>query len=86
VLSLKQYDSFGGSDEGITDRSGHAQVDPFDGFGGQWGYQTDRETGLVLCGQRYYDPASGRWITRDPIGYAHAAPRLPCRRNAAVLR
>jgi RHS repeat-associated protein len=23
----------------------------------------------VLCGHRYYDPATGRWLTRDPIGY-----------------
>jgi len=39
-------------------------------FGAQWGYYTDGETGLVLCGHRYYDPARGRWLTRDPIGYA----------------
>jgi RHS repeat-associated protein len=39
-------------------------------FGGQWGYYTDSETGLVLCTQRYYDPAAQRWVTRDPIGYA----------------
>jgi RHS repeat-associated protein len=39
-------------------------------FGGQWGYYTDSETGLVLCTQRYYDPNAQRWVTRDPIGYA----------------
>jgi len=39
-------------------------------YGAQWGYYTDGETGLVLCGHRYYDPAHGRWLTRDPIGYA----------------
>jgi RHS repeat-associated protein len=39
-------------------------------FGGQWGYYTDSETGLILCTQRYYDPAAQRWVTRDPIGYA----------------
>jgi RHS repeat-associated protein len=38
-------------------------------FGGQWGYYTDSETGLILCTQRYYDPAAQRWVTRDPIGY-----------------
>jgi len=43
-------------------------LDPF-GFGGKWGYYTDEETGLVLCTFRYYDPRTGRWLTRDPIGY-----------------
>ena len=54
----------------MTERPGYAQYDPYDGFGGEWGYQTDKETGLVLCGARYYDPSTGRWLTRDPIGYA----------------
>ena len=40
------------------------------GYGAQWGYYTDAETGLILCGHRYYDPAKGRWLTRDPVGYA----------------
>ncbi|HEY3330283.1 MAG TPA: hypothetical protein VGK19_09710 [Capsulimonadaceae bacterium] len=36
--------------------------DPHDpvGFGGQYGYYTDRDTGLVLCTHRYYDPVRGR--------------------------
>ena len=38
-------------------------------YGAQWGYYTDGETSLVLCGHRYYDPAQGRWLNRDPIGY-----------------
>jgi len=29
------------------------------GYGAQWGYYTDAETGLILCGHRYYDPARG---------------------------
>ena len=33
------------------------------------GYQ-DPETGLVLMGHRYYDPATWRFLTRDPIGTA----------------
>ena len=36
----------------------------------KYGYYTDAETGLILCLHRYYDPAAGRWFTRDPIGYA----------------
>jgi RHS repeat-associated protein len=43
--------------------------DPF-GFGAQWGYYTDTEMGLSLLTWRHYDPASGRFLTRDPIGYA----------------
>ncbi|HRT10484.1 MAG TPA: RHS repeat-associated core domain-containing protein [Candidatus Paceibacterota bacterium] len=30
-------------------------------------YQDD-ETGLVYYGYRYYDPSTGRWLSRDPIG------------------
>ena len=25
------------------------------------------ESGLVYCGYRYYSPAQGRWIGRDPV-------------------
>jgi RHS repeat-associated protein len=28
----------------------------------------DSETGLYYYGYRYYDPATGRWPSRDPIG------------------
>jgi len=40
------------------------------GFGGQAGYYTDAETGLILCTHRHYDPQQGRFLTRDPLGYA----------------
>lgn len=43
--------------------------DPF-GYGAQWGYYTDRESGLQLLTHRYYDPQAGRFVTRDPSGYA----------------
>jgi RHS repeat-associated protein len=29
---------------------------------------TDKETGLLYYGYRYYDPLTGRWPSRDPIG------------------
>jgi RHS repeat-associated protein len=29
---------------------------------------TDRETGLLYYGYRHYDPLTGRWPSRDPIG------------------
>ncbi len=43
--------------------------DPW-GFGAQAGYVTDLETGLMLCTHRFYDPNVGRFLTRDPMGYA----------------
>jgi RHS repeat-associated protein len=44
-------------------------TDPY-GWNGRWGYYHDTETGLILCQNRYYDANQGRWLTRDPIGYA----------------
>ncbi|MDR3692036.1 MAG: RHS repeat-associated core domain-containing protein [Fimbriimonas sp.] len=35
------------------------------GFAGTSGYQQDTDSGLMLLGHRFYDPASGRFITRD---------------------
>ena len=31
---------------------------------------TDADTGLVLFGARDFDPTLGRWIAKDPIGFA----------------
>ena len=30
----------------------------------------DAETGFLYYGRRYYDPVTGRWLSRDPIGEA----------------
>jgi RHS repeat-associated protein len=43
--------------------------DPYDGFGAQYGYCTDHETGLELVGKRFYDPKGARFLNRDPQGY-----------------
>jgi RHS repeat-associated protein len=43
-------------------------TEPF-GYRAQFGYYTDVETGLQLLTNRYYDPATGRFLTRDPISY-----------------
>ncbi|MCP4592673.1 MAG: RHS repeat-associated core domain-containing protein [bacterium] len=48
------------------------------GFAGAWGYQSPSATsvgspessGLLHVGARYYDPALGRFLQRDPIGVA----------------
>ena len=60
LLSTDVYDGFGNK------RAGPADVF---GFGGQAGYYTDTETGLILCTHRHYDPQQGRFLTRDPLGY-----------------
>ncbi len=39
---------------------------PFGYAGGLW----DRDTGLVRFGAREYDAELGRWLSRDPIGFA----------------
>ncbi len=46
-----------------------SQWDDCFGYNARWGYVKDA-TGLYYCQNRYYDPANGRWLTRDPIGYA----------------
>ncbi len=48
-------------------------TDPYSGYGGQWGYYTDLETGLTLCGHRFYDANAARFLNRDPIGQAGGA-------------
>ena len=45
-----------------------ADRNPFQ-YGGQVGYYTGPGAGLVLCGARWYNPYTARWMTRDPIGY-----------------
>jgi RHS repeat-associated protein len=60
VTDTRQYDAFGLQ----TDTTGSTPT-PF-GFAGGWGYQQD-STGLQLLGHRYYDPSTGRFLTRGPI-------------------
>ena len=61
--SITQYDAWG-NEQTISG----TPTDPF-GYNAQSGYYLDRETGLYLCQHRLYDPANGRWLNRDPIGY-----------------
>ena len=56
------YDSFGIV---ISDSNPEFKI-PF-GFAG--GLQ-DNDTGLIRFGYRDYDPETGRWTARDPIGFA----------------
>lgn len=61
VLRKISYDSFGNI---ITDSNPALDI-PF-GFAG--GLQ-DSDTGLIRFGYRDYDPETGRWTARDPIGF-----------------
>jgi RHS repeat-associated protein len=63
ISNTAMFDAYG------TRASVNATTDPYAGFGAQWGYYTDSETGLELCTYRFYDPANGRWLNRDPSGY-----------------
>jgi len=54
------------------------------GYGAQWGYYADPETGLVLCTHRYYDPSTGRWLTRDPMGWRGGVNLYGYARNNSV--
>lgn len=63
VITSSVYDAYG------VENSSGSPVDPF-GYNAQWGYYLDRETGLYACMFRYFDPGQGRWLNRDPIGYA----------------
>ena len=60
VAASRVYDAFGN----LVSFSG-TWSGPF-GYAGNFGYQQDA-SGLKLLGHRYYDPSTGRFLTRDPI-------------------
>jgi RHS repeat-associated protein len=62
LVKVIDYDSYGN----VTQDSNPAFAIPF-GFAG--GLQ-DADTGLIRFGYRDYDPETGRWTARDPIGFA----------------
>ena len=61
VSARYEYGPFG---EPIRVTGPAAEANPF-----RWSTKfTDTETGLVYYGYRYYNPGTGRWINRDPLG------------------
>ncbi len=62
IVSSQQYDAFGNP----VPSGGGTWNGPF-AYGGRFGYQTDGDYGLKLLGHRYYDPTTGRFLSRDPI-------------------
>ena len=67
VVSQSAFSAWG---EPLRDSSGSQAIAGAFGYGAKFGYWRDGESGFVLCTLRYYDPSGGRWLTRDPIGYA----------------
>lgn len=65
VVATYTYDAYGS----VTAKTGTATT-PF-GFTGQY---TDTETGFVYLRARYYDPATGQFLTRDPLSPITGTP------------
>jgi RHS repeat-associated protein len=57
----RQHDAFGN-----IVSSGGTWKGPF-GYGGHFGYQEDKDSGLRMLWHSYYDSSTGRFLTRDPI-------------------
>ncbi len=62
VLKAIEYDSFGNV---ISDTNPALEI-PFGFAGGLH----DKDTNLIRFGYRDFDPKTGRWTARDPIGFA----------------
>ena len=65
VVAHYEYDPFGRlTQDDDTDSSGYHAINPFK-FSTKY---HDAETGFYYYGYRFYDPVTGRWSSRDPIG------------------
>ncbi len=58
--------------------------DPFSGFAGQFGGYYDPQNGLTLFTHREYDTATGRFLTRDPMGYDGGINLYAYARNSPI--
>ena len=69
LLTNERYDAWGNLQAAKKPNNVRpaAANDPL-GYKGQFGYYTEHTTGLILCTHRWYDPTTGRWVTRDPAG------------------
>jgi RHS repeat-associated protein len=54
---------------GLTTQTAGTETTPFT-WVGQQGYQRETETDLYFLRARYYDPATARFLSKDPIEYA----------------
>ncbi|MDR5795673.1 RHS repeat-associated core domain-containing protein, partial [Caballeronia sp. LZ008] len=67
VVWLARYKAWGGRKPTPYGKTDPAEADNAIRFQGQY---ADDETGLTYNRHRYYDPATGRFISKDPIGLA----------------
>jgi RHS repeat-associated protein len=63
VAASYEYDPFGVTVKAV---GAYAEANPFR-FSTKY---ADAETGLLYYGHRYYQPQTGRWLSRDPLGEA----------------
>jgi RHS repeat-associated protein len=68
VLGAYTWDAFGN----LTSESNSANGDRY-GFTGR---EREKESGQQYNHHRYYDPATGRWTSQDPIGFGAAHMNL----------
>jgi len=62
-VHANDYDEYGPFGEVVRASGAMAGVNPFQ-FSTKY---TDAETGLNYYGYRYYNPSTGRWLSRDPL-------------------
>jgi RHS repeat-associated protein len=70
LTALYQYDAWGNELlPQVSSLSPPPSENPYR-WGGAHGYYADEDVGMYLMGLRWYDAFTGRFITRDPIGFA----------------
>ncbi len=77
VTGTKQYDAFGNTTAFTGTWTG------IHSYSGTFRYQEDSDSGLYLLGHRYFEPSTGRFLSRDALHddrnwytYAHNRPTL----------
>ena len=64
IISSSCYNAFG------TLTTTSSSIDPYDGFGGKWGYYKENSSApIYLLGHRFYGTEEGRFLNQDPIYY-----------------
>jgi RHS repeat-associated protein len=66
LVNEKRYDAWGAVVQ--TSGAGDALANPKEGYQGAIGHKYDAESDLIYMRARYYEPASGRFISQDPAG------------------